>query len=212
MRNFVKFQNHFNNKSDLRKELWLSAIFIVAIVSSAIAQNGSGFGIKGGVNYNANGDYFNSISNTSEDPTRAIGYHIGVFGKLGDKVYLKPELMYTKTSSEYDAGDFELQRIDAPVLVGIKVLGPVSVFAGPAFQYILDSDIEDARIGAIENDFTVGLNFGVALNFDSLGIDLRYERGFSDNEATIITNNSTVNIGRLDTRPDQLILSLSIKL
>ncbi|WP_055446602.1 outer membrane beta-barrel protein [Lacinutrix mariniflava] len=212
MRNFVKFQNHFNNKSDLRKGVWLSVIFIVAIVSSAIAQNGSGFGIKGGVNYNANGDYFNSISNTSEDPTRAIGYHIGVFGKLGDKVYLKPELMYTKTSSAYDAGDFELQRIDAPVLVGIKVLGPVSVFAGPAFQYILDSDIEDARIGAVENDFTVGLNFGVALNFDSLGIDLRYERGFSDNEATIITNNSTVNIGRLDTRPDQLILSLSIKL
>ncbi|WP_299385310.1 outer membrane beta-barrel protein [uncultured Lacinutrix sp.] len=212
MRNFEKLQSHLNDKSDLRKKVCLSVIFVLAIISSSIAQNGSGFGIKGGVNYNANGDYFNSISNTSDDPTRAIGYHIGIFGKLGDKIYIKPELVYTKTTSEYDTGDFEQKRIDAPVLVGIKVLGPISVFAGPAFQYILDSDIDNVRIGDIENDFTVGLNFGVALNFDSVGIDLRYERGFTDNEATIITNNSTVNIGRLDTRSNQLILSLSIKL
>ena len=212
MKNFAKFQNHFINKSDLSKKVCLSVFFVLAIVSSTIAQNGSGFGIKGGVNYNANGDYFNSISNTSDDPTRAIGYHIGVFGKLGNKVYLKPELMYTKTSSEYDAGDFELQRIDAPILVGVKILGPVSVFAGPAFQYILDSDLDSARVSDLENDFTVGLNFGIGLNFNSVGIDLRYERGFSENEVTIISNNSTVNVDRLDTRPDQLILSISLKL
>ena len=212
MKNFAKFQNRFNNISDSSKRVYLLLFFVLAIVSSALAQNGSGFGIKGGVNYNANGDYFNSISNTSDDPTRAIGYHIGVFGKLGNKVYLKPELMYTSTNSEYDAGDFKLQRIDAPVLVGIKVLGPLSVFAGPAFQYILDSDIDNARVSDLENDFTVGLNFGIGLNFNSVGIDLRYERGFSENEVTIISNNSTINVDRLDTRPDQLILSFSIKL
>ena len=133
MKNYEKFHIRLRSLSDMSKKVCLSVLFILVIVTSAIAQSGSGFGIKGGVNYNANGDYFNSISNTSDDPTGAIGYHIGVFGKLGDKIYLKPELMYTKTSSEYDAGDFELQRIDAPILVGIKVLGPVSVFAGPAF-------------------------------------------------------------------------------
>ncbi|AUC81991.1 outer membrane beta-barrel protein [Lacinutrix sp. Bg11-31] len=212
MRNFENLQNHFISKSDLSKRVCLSTIFILAIVLSAIAQNGSGFGIKGGINYNANGDYFNSISNTFDDPTRAIGYHIGVFGKIGDKVYLKPELMYTKTGSEYDTGDFEQKRIDAPILVGIKVLGPLSVFAGPAFQYILDSDFDSARVSNLENDFTVGLNFGIGINFDSIGIDLRYERGFTDNEVTIISNNSTVNIDRLDTRSNQLILSLSIEL
>lgn len=212
MRNLKNRKNYMFNKSDLSKKVSLSVIFVMAIVLSAIAQNGSGFGIKGGVNYNANGDYFNSISNTSDDPSAAIGYHIGVFAKLGDKFYVKPELMYTKTSSEYSVGDFKLQRIDAPVLVGIKVLGPMSVFAGPAFQYILDSDFDNARINNLETDFTVGLNFGVALNFESVGIDLRYERGFSDNEADIILNNSTVNVDRLDTRQNQLILSLSIEL
>jgi len=212
MKNFEKTQNQFSIKSGISKKVCLSVIFVISFTLLAVAQNGSGFGIKGGVNYNANGDYFNSISNTSEDPTAAIGYHIGVFAKFGDRLYLKPEVMYTKTTSEYSVGDFNLKRIDAPILVGIKVLGPVSVFAGPAFQYILNSDFDNARISNIDNDVTVGLNFGIGLNFESLGIDLRYERGFSDNEANIVLNNSTINIDRLDTRQNQLILSLSVKL
>jgi hypothetical protein len=41
--------------------------------------------------------------------------------------------------------------------------------------------------------------------------DFRYERGFSDNEATFINTNITnVEADRIDTRPDQLILSLSV--
>nr|WP_044404554.1 outer membrane beta-barrel protein [Lacinutrix sp. Hel_I_90] len=192
--------------------MFLSVVFVISVASSALAQEGSGFGIKGGINYNGNGDYFNSISNTSEDPTRAVGYHIGLFGKIGTKLYLKPELLYTNTKSEYDPGDLNLQRIDAPILVGLQVLGPVSVFAGPAFQYILDSELEGATLGSIENDFTVGLNFGIGLNLSKLGIDLRYERGFNANEVTIITNNTSMPVGRIDTRPEQLILSLSLKL
>ena len=65
----------------------------------------------------------------------------------------------------------------------------------------------------VEDDFSVGLNFGIGLSFNKIGIDLRYERGFSKNEATFIDNNiSEGAISRIDTRPDQLILSLSIAL
>lgn len=206
------FHEHLINKSKVSKKVFLSVAFVITIASSAFTQSGSGFGIKGGLNYNGNGDYFNSISNTSDDPTKAAGYHIGVFGKLGSKIYVKPELMYTKTKSQYDQGDLNLQRLDAPILVGIQVLGPVSVFAGPAFQYILDSELEGTNIGSIENDFSVGLNFGIGLNLNKIGLDLRYERGFSNNEATILANNTSINIGRLDTRPEQLILSFSLKL
>ena len=105
-----------------------------------------------------------------------------------------------------------MSKIDAPLLVGVKVLGPVSVFGGPSLQYILDTNFEGLDIDDVEDDFSVGLNFGIALNFNKIGIDLRYERGFSDNEATFLNNNN-ININdRLDTRPDQLILSLSIAL
>ena len=100
-----------------------------------------------------------------------------------------------------------------PLLVGVKVLGPIHVFGGPSLQYILDSDFENATVSNIEDDFSVGLNFGLGLSFNNIGVDLRYERGFNDNEATIINNNITINNpNRLDTRPEQLILSLSIML
>ena len=99
------------------------------------------------------------------------------------------------------------------MLVGLRILGPINVFAGPSFQYILDSDFGNININDIENDFSVGLNFGIGLEINKIGVDLRYERGFNKNEATFIDNNlgGTVS-SRIDTRPDQLILSLSVKL
>ena len=188
-------------------------ILLVALTTTctlAFAQAGSSFGLKGGLNYNANGDYFESIGETIEDPTRNIGYHIGLFGKIGNRLYVRPEVVYTSTKSEYDSGEFEMQKIDAPLLVGLKVLGPLSIFGGPSLQYILDSEFDGVTIENVENEFTVGLNFGAAINFSTFGIDLRYERGLNENEATFLDNNGVNVNDRIDTRPDQLILSLSV--
>jgi hypothetical protein len=179
-----------------------------------IAQSDSGFGIKGGLNYNANGDYFESAGDAARNPDRNIGYHVGVFGKFGaSKVYLRPELVYTKTKSDYDGADFDMSKLDVPVLLGINLIGPLHVFTGPSFQYILDTEFDGVTIDDVENDFSVGMNIGAGVSFGKFGIDLRYERGFNDNEASFINTNIT-NLGpsRIDTRPDQLILSLSLAL
>tara|TARA_R110002096_G_scaffold431286_1_gene646375 strand:+ start:9218 stop:9799 length:582 start_codon:yes stop_codon:yes gene_type:complete len=185
-------------------------ILVIAIIPTlTMAQTATGFGLKAGLNYNANGDYFESIGDNAQNPDRNIGYHIGLFGKIGNQVYLRPELVYTSTKSDYNDDGFKMQKIDAPILVGLKVIGPLSVFAGPSFQYILDTEFDGIAINNVENDFSIGLNFGIGLNLNKLGIDLRYERGFSDNEATFLGNNGIGN-SRLDTRPDQLILSLSL--
>lgn len=195
------------------QKLVISTLLLTLFCFGAQAQEGSSFGLKGGLNYNANGDYFESIGDNAQNPDRNIGYHIGVFGKIGNDLYFRPELIYTSTKSDYDSDDFSMKKIDAPLLVGIKVIGPVSVFGGPSLQYILDTEFDGIDIDNIENDFSIGLNFGIGLNLNKIGIDLRYERGFSDNEARFIGNNIGDNVvSRLDTRPDQLILSLSIAL
>lgn len=177
------------------------------------AQTGPAYGIKAGLNYNANGDYFESAQTAAQNPDRNIGYHIGIFGKLGNQVYLRPELVYTRTKSDYNDGDFKMSKLDLPVLVGTKIIGPLHVFAGPAFQLILDTEFDGITIDNVKNDFTVGLNIGAGLNLGKFGVDLRYERGFSKNEATFINSNITnIEPDRIDTRPDQLILSLSLAL
>ena len=201
-----------NNKCDVSKKLIISTALLAVISLTSNAQNGTGFGIKGGLNYNANGDYFESISSNAQHPDRNIGYHLGFFGKIGDKVYFRPELVYTATKSDYSSDDFKMKKLDAPMLVGFRVLGPLNVFGGPSFQYILDSDFDGISINDIENDFSVGLNFGIGFELEKIGVDFRYERGFNSNEANFINNNLNGVSSRLDTRPDQLILSLSVKL
>ncbi len=191
-----------------------SFLFLAATLCALTiqAQSDSGFGIKGGLNYNGNGNYFESIEAAAKDPDRNLGFHVGLYGKFGNKLYFRPEAVYTSTKSDYDGQDFKMQKLDIPLLVGLKVLGPVSVFGGPSLQYILDSEFENISINDIENDFSVGLNFGAALSFDAFGVDLRYERGFNNNEARFVNNNFGQDaVARLDTRPEQLILSLSVK-
>ncbi|WP_194768771.1 outer membrane beta-barrel protein [Tamlana sp. I1] len=204
-------QKRVTSQNALSKNLVF--IFLLVILPSvSLAQSGNGWGIKGGINYNTNGDYFDSIENAYEDPTGSAGFHLGVFGKIGGSIYFRPELVYTKTKSKYDDDDFKMQKLDAPMLLGVNIIGPLNVFGGPSFQYILNSKFGDISVNDIENDFTVGLNFGIGLNFNKLGIDLRYERGFSDNEAIFINDNIIGTESRIDTRPSQLILSVSLML
>jgi hypothetical protein len=207
------------NTNDLQEELKVQfskgkiILLIAAVVLLSIAsyaQTATGIGFKGGLNYNANGDYFESIGENAKNPDRNVGYHFGLFGKIGNKVYFRPEVVYTATKSDYNDDSFKMQKLDAPLLVGIKVLGPISIFGGPSLQYILDTEFDGVAINDVKNDFSVGLNFGIGLNINKVGIDLRYERGFSDNEAKFINTNIGSVESRLDTRPDQLILSLSL--
>ena len=211
MKHVKKIYDALRSKGAASNHLFFAFAFGMFATMATQAQTASGFGLKAGLNYNGNGDYFESASPNALNPDKSVGYHVGLFGKFGTKVFFKPEAVYTSTKSDYKDADFKMQKLDVPLLVGIKVLGPISVFGGPALQYILDTEFDGISINDVENDFSVGLNFGIGLNFKKVGIDLRYERGFNTNEAEFINDN--INIpDRLDTRPDQLILSLSLLL
>lgn len=194
------------------KRVSLTLIACICLLTMGHSQNSNGFGFKGGLNYNANGDYFSAAQSTAENSDRNIGYHIGIFGKIGRKWYFKPEFLYTKTKSDYKTSSLNIQKLDAPLLVGVEFFRFLNVFGGPSLQYILESDYNNISIENIKSDFTVGLNFGVGITINKIGVDLRYERGFSKNEGTFIENNTSLLPSRIDTRPDQLILSLSLLL
>jgi hypothetical protein len=201
------------------KRTFLLALF--AMVSMAtFSQKGSGFGIKGGLNYNENGNLIASVGNAATDIIEGskgkIGYHVGVFGKIEMlKIYIRPELLYTKTQSSYSVDGtetaFDVTKLDLPVLVGLDLIGPLHVFAGPALEYQLSNDLEGFDINDAEKNFTVGLHAGLGVNLGKLGLDVRYERGFSENESEFISQNVTNIDGRVDSRQSQVIFALSVK-
>lgn len=205
----------------MNKRILLFSIAFTAALFYANAQ--SGFGVKGGLSYNSNGELNEFANETTQiydnQGKGKSGYNVGFYGKIDlGPIYLRPELVYTKTTSEYvlntgGTEDYKIARLDMPVLVGLKLIGPLSVFAGPAFQYTLTNDFNGIEYQSIENDFTTGFNFGAAVELGRLGIDVRYERGFNSNEATFIDNNISPNTSyRLDSRPEQIIFSLSYRL
>ncbi|PCE63570.1 outer membrane beta-barrel protein [Sediminicola luteus] len=205
----------------MKKVLFTMALALVSTV--AMAQSKSGFGIKGGLNYAKNGDLVSQVEDAANDIFKSendIGYHIGVFYKLDlPIVFVKPELVYTNTKSKYsDSGvdaEYNVSKIDLPVLAGIGLIGPLEVFAGPSFQYILDNDldVDGLELRDVENEISMGFQVGLGVSLGKLGADVRYERGFSENEADIIADTVGETVaGKIDSRPSQIIFSVSYKL
>ncbi len=194
------------------KKLIIIAVFLTG--TSLMAQEAE-FGIKGGLNYGASGDYENvnegadDFRSSFEEGENKTGYHIGAYSKFGILgFFLQPEVMYTSLTTEYESFDYKLNKIDAPILVGVNVLGPLNIKAGPSFQYILNNELEETslEIGEVENDITIGYQLGAGLNIGRLGFDLRYENAFSENTAFVETASERFS---LDSRPSQWILSAS---
>lgn len=173
------------------------------------------FGVKGGVNYDSFGELNPtdlSLENFQSDAK--TGFHIGVFGNLDLLTfYLRPELQFSQSVSRFNGNEtIALNKLEAPVLLGYKILGSLSVFAGPSFQYILKEKGTDISLGELEENFTVGLQLGTRLKLGRFGLGIRYERGFTDNEVVILGNNDVDIAGRVDTRARQWIISASYDL
>jgi len=200
----------------MKKNVLFSVVFIATFFAVS-AQ--SGFVIKAGLSYNSNGEFkefSTEVTNIyKNEGSGKSGFNVGFYGKLNlGPIYLRPELVYTKTTSEYELNsgsteDYKISKLDMPVLVGIKVIGPLNVFAGPAFQYYLDNDLKGLNFNDIENEFSVGINIGASIELGRLGLDVRYERGLSENEANWSNAGETFT---LDSRPEQLIFSVSYSL
>ncbi len=204
------------------KKLLLIALALVTF--QGFAQKETGIGIKAGVNYSQNGDLKNAGSSAANDlisgSDQKMGYHLGLYAKMKLPIfYLRPELIFTHTKSAYDfsgsSGVYSQSKIDLPILLGYEILGPLHVFAGPSIQFVLgnDFDIKQVALTDLEKNTTIGFQFGAGLNLGRLGLDVRFERGLSPNQISLINNNITsVSESFIDTRPTQVIFALSYAL
>jgi hypothetical protein len=201
----------------------MKKVILVVCLAFGLSQTSNAqlaFGIKGGVNYNNNGDA--TFSSTGNDVINGAdsksGFHAGVWfrGKLPIiGLYLRPEIVYTQVKSEYlyqnISTDYDFKKLDVPVLLGKKVLGFGNVFIGPSFQYILEDQFNFSDLSTDDFDkFSVGMQMGFGVEFGSLGVDVRWERGLSNTEAKFVSSNSSSVT--IDNRTNQIIFGLSLKL
>ncbi len=171
--------------------------FLILIVLLGTGLNlsaqGLDFGVKAGVN-------FSSVRDASGLDNRT-GFVAGVFagGKLGDKLGLQADLLYSQQGAEFELGDFNLDYVNVPIVVKYYLSDNFNFHVGPQFGVLINDDAQTV-VGETINDIATN-NFDITavlgLGFDlPMGIRLegRYNFGLSDISKTDDGKNSVVTL------------------
>ena len=190
-----------------------------------------------GVNFGLNDDNFGSIENIKTkiddydlDLKNSTGFQLGLFTEI-DLItfYIRPEinLIFSKskngtafTSANNNTNilsesiniaehTYKSTDIQVPIIFGYKVLGPISIFAGPTFKYNL-SNSSNFDLEEIEDKYNLSLLLGTRVKIKSFSVGLRYERGLNNNELLIINANGIdIDNANIDTTTNKLSLNIS---
>lgn len=189
----------------MRKKILLLVLLLSGISCTIQAQQGRGFGLKGGLNYNTSGKYFKDAGQVFTQPGDNMGYHLGVFYQLASyDIALRPELIYTKSQFETNLGSVEFQKVDLPILVKIHLFDVIGFSIGPSLHYTFEEKYDAPDNFEKTDPFGLGFQLGLGLNIGPVGLDLRFERELKDRKYTFESV-----LGDEDYKNQQLILGLS---
>ncbi len=150
------------------------------------------------------------------------GYHVGIFGRGSfGAFFVQPEILYTKTNGSFQINsptpggspsnnDFsqDFNRLDIPVMLGLKFFNFLRLQAGPIASINIDSSLNDASNtiqGADYSNATLGYQAGLGLDIGNFIVDAKYESSLS-------TVTETIGSFQTDQRINQFILSVGFKL
>ncbi|WP_375585705.1 porin family protein [Cyclobacterium xiamenense] len=144
-----------------------------------------------------------------------MGYHLGAFARINlPIIFLQPEVLYTNTGGSFSNNTFNydvsFDRLDIPVMIGMKLGGLFRIQAGPVASYVFNSDLV-ARNGSRSSiippkeDFTFGYQAGLGIDIGNFLLDLKYEGALTN------TINTFAQVPT-DQRQNQLILSMGFRL
>ncbi|MEY4274733.1 MAG: hypothetical protein RL638_1681 [Bacteroidota bacterium] len=163
-------------------------------------------GIKGGVsmaNIKTDGLTVNGIGGFVVDNINSkSGYTAGAYMRLGRKVFVEPELLFSYKNASFDIlrtitsqqlqFDVRYTSLDVPVMLGYR-LGPIHFLAGPVFSYSMNSNSSIAEaiglnLGSLQaatQKAYISYTAGVGIDLLGLTIDLRYEGNVTDISKTV---------------------------
>lgn len=154
---------------------YLACIFLLSGLLSTAAAQGIDIGIKAGFNSSQLNGY-----KGSENRTGLVG---GLFAVLnpGGPLAIQPELLFVQKGQRFKFGSITLNQLSIPVLLRYELFSPLSLVAGPIFNFRLSDGMDlGSKYASLKDKikskaFELGAGIGVALRLPlGLHADLRY--------------------------------------
>jgi Outer membrane protein beta-barrel domain len=170
----------------------LIVLFIIVSTAGVSAQ-GLDFGVKAGVN-------FSSITDASGLNNRT-GFVAGIFlgGKLGDKLGIQADLLYSQQGAEFELGNFNLDYVNVPIVLKYFLTDNFNFQLGPQFGVLINDDAQTV-VGETINDIAAN-NFDISavlgIGFDlpmGIRLDGRYNLGLNDVSKDSNGKNSVITL------------------
>lgn len=173
------------------KKLLISILFL--LIAKVNFSAGLSYGVKAGLN-------FSNIYSTNLNTDFKQGYLVGVYTKFDLVVIaIQPELHFSNRGYvESGVREVNLNYLDLPILLRIKVLPFVSIDAGPQFSRLVTKDFKSisnaVSTAPTFNNSEVSAVFGASMNVWKLGASARYIVGLSELEKNITSKNQLFQI------------------
>jgi hypothetical protein len=198
--------------------IFLALVFCV----SAISYGQFALGLKIGYNANklsANLDTVKSQFNS--------GFHVGIWTRIGKRIYVAPELQYTMNGAVFtNEGNLATNNwkqkitigsVDVPVLLGFKIIHSKAITwrieLGPQVSFITNTKISDLNsvTGPIESSSFKSVNWyilgGTGIDVLFLKFDIRYMYGLNQMIQDVQTATAS-----FDSRNQMFAVSLGFKI
>ena len=187
-------------------------LFIVALMIGLGAQAGSPlkWGVKAGMNYHTVGEPTN-LGRDVVDAKNRVGWHAGLQAswQVSRVFSIDPELVFSRNSynlipSVGTGGIAYLNTIDVPVILGVKLIGPLKLQGGVNINVMTDSGVkgEDKPFRFSASSQALGYLLGIGVDLGHINITARYNGFFRQSESSVAFN-------KLQTTDDLLKMQVS---
>ncbi len=194
----------------MKTKLFLSLLPLVVFTIQIKAQVFSG-GIVGGASTSAM-----RIEHVGEGLADVVqgnnihGFEAGAFVKLKlGAFYVKPMALYDFTGGNANSntttnGNFTMHRMETPLLFGLRILKPISIEAGPVYNYVIATNYQfNDNVTSISQCSGLGYRAGVAIEINRLLLNASY--------SGVTINSNGLNSASFK-EPYKLTFGLGIKL
>jgi hypothetical protein len=162
----------------------------------AQAGNSLKWGVKAGLNYHTVGEPTN-LGRDIVDTKNRVGWHAGLQAswQVSRVFTIDPELVFSRNSynlipSVGTGGIAYLNTIDVPVILGVKLIGPLKLQGGININVMTDSGVkgEDKPFRFSASTQALGYLLGIGVDLGHFNIVARYNGFFRQSESSVAFN------------------------